>query len=277
MNVRGRVAILAALFHVAPVFAGDLQKLDRRIAKEPVYSAKTQEYCLLVFGPEAKTRIWLVIDGDDLYVDRNSNGDLTEPKEKVRLEAFRQEPEGGTTAQMRDIEAGHVFDGKLKHEHLRLRQQRLSKNIVPTEFWEQELKTLGGQQLGATIFDVSVTLENRPRPGDPIRIAGHIDQHAGMDGAGFLQFAGNAKDAPVIHFRGPLQMGLWGPQRLTLGAEPSELRTVVGTPGVGRGTFASLSYTGLIVDDAKPAVEIEFPSLTPGSLLKVQCPLPYRC
>src|SRR5262249_4307689 len=42
-------------------------------------------YCLLVFGPEAKTRVWLVLDGDVLYVDRNGNGDLTEAGERMAV------------------------------------------------------------------------------------------------------------------------------------------------------------------------------------------------
>ena len=63
-------------------WAADLTKIDRTIVKEPAYEGKPK-YCLLVFGPEAKTRVWLVLDGDVLYVDRNGNGDLTEPKEKV--------------------------------------------------------------------------------------------------------------------------------------------------------------------------------------------------
>src|SRR4029077_10756985 len=56
----------------------DLTKIDRTIKKEPAYQTKTPKYCLLVFGPEAKTRVWLVQDGDKLYVDRNGNGDLIE-------------------------------------------------------------------------------------------------------------------------------------------------------------------------------------------------------
>ena len=54
----------------------DLTKVDRTIAKEPAYKTKPR-YCLLVFGPEPKIRVWLVLDGDVLYVDRNGNGDLT--------------------------------------------------------------------------------------------------------------------------------------------------------------------------------------------------------
>jgi len=56
-------------------------KIDRTVAKEPPYATKSPSYCLLLFGPQAKAKVWLVLDGDKLYVDRNGNGDLTEPGE----------------------------------------------------------------------------------------------------------------------------------------------------------------------------------------------------
>jgi hypothetical protein len=62
--------------------AADLSKVDRTIKKEPAYKGKPR-YCLLAFGPEAKTRVWVVLDGTDLYVDRNGNGDLTDPGERL--------------------------------------------------------------------------------------------------------------------------------------------------------------------------------------------------
>jgi hypothetical protein len=63
-------------------WAADLTKIDRTITKEPAYQG-TPKYCLLVFGPEAKTRVWLVRDDNALYVDRNGNGDLTETGTKA--------------------------------------------------------------------------------------------------------------------------------------------------------------------------------------------------
>jgi hypothetical protein len=59
-----------------------LAKIDRRIAREPTYQHQPK-YCLLLFGPQAKTRVWLVLDGDILYVDRNGNGNLTEKGKQV--------------------------------------------------------------------------------------------------------------------------------------------------------------------------------------------------
>src|SRR5258708_1486782 len=58
--------------------AADLPKVDRTIGKEPAYTTKQPRYCLLVFGPRAGFKVWLVQDGNVLYVDRNGNGDLTE-------------------------------------------------------------------------------------------------------------------------------------------------------------------------------------------------------
>src|SRR5215212_7175934 len=60
----------------------DLSGVDRGIAKEPAYRSRPR-YLLLVFGLRADTRVWLVEDGETIYVDRNANGDLTEPGEAV--------------------------------------------------------------------------------------------------------------------------------------------------------------------------------------------------
>jgi len=75
-------ALLVAVGTAVSACGADITKIDRTIHKEPAYQGKPK-YCLLVFGPEAKTRVWLVLDGDVLYVDRNGNGDLTERNEKV--------------------------------------------------------------------------------------------------------------------------------------------------------------------------------------------------
>jgi hypothetical protein len=104
-------ALAALAVPTATVVAADSTKIDRRIAKEPVYQSKAPKYCLLVFGPEAKTRVWLVLDADKLYLDRNANGDLTEANERVKRAG-------------KELEAGDVTDsdGKAKYARLRLKQ-----------------------------------------------------------------------------------------------------------------------------------------------------------
>jgi hypothetical protein len=60
-----------------PTAAADLSSIERSVSKEPRY-AGTPQYLLLAFGEEARTRVWVVLDGDRLFVDRNRNGDLTD-------------------------------------------------------------------------------------------------------------------------------------------------------------------------------------------------------
>lgn len=67
----------------------DYEKLDRRILKEPAYTAKPL-YALTLLDPAGKVRVWMVVDKsvkdlpyyDVLYFDRNANGDLTEEGER---------------------------------------------------------------------------------------------------------------------------------------------------------------------------------------------------
>jgi hypothetical protein len=41
----------------ASAAAADLAKIDRRIVREPAYQSGEPKYCLVVFGPEARTRV----------------------------------------------------------------------------------------------------------------------------------------------------------------------------------------------------------------------------
>src|SRR6516165_162719 len=99
-------AVLLLLF--APVAqATDLAKIERKIAKEPAYQTKSPRYCLLVFGLDAKTRVWLVQDGDTLYVDRRGNGDLTADGNRVQVKQ--------QTANYRVFDVGDLKVGGLTH------------------------------------------------------------------------------------------------------------------------------------------------------------------
>jgi hypothetical protein len=78
-------ALLTGLFGLllaAPGPAADYAKIDRTLKKEPAYRSKAPKYALLLFGPKAKIRVWVVLDGEAVYVDRNSDGDLTAPGER---------------------------------------------------------------------------------------------------------------------------------------------------------------------------------------------------
>src|SRR5436305_12260830 len=94
--------------------AADLKKIDRQIKKEPAYQSKSPRYVLLAFGPEAKGRAWLVLDGDVLYVDRDGDGDLTKAGNKVAAKKGEPRDQGLL------FEAGDLtLDGK-KHTQLKV-------------------------------------------------------------------------------------------------------------------------------------------------------------
>ena len=69
MKVLPTLVSLTVLLGASVVSAADLTNVDRTIKKEPPYAGQPR-YCLLVFGPEATTKVWLVVDDDKLYVDR---------------------------------------------------------------------------------------------------------------------------------------------------------------------------------------------------------------
>src|SRR5262245_39634776 len=116
-RVLSALAFLA--LSLAPASAADLTKVDRTIAKEPAYKSKPR-YCLLVFGPEAKTRVWLVLDGDVLYVDRNGDGDLTQKDERLMPERPPLDD------RWHDYVIGDIIDldGRTKYPNLRLRAMK---------------------------------------------------------------------------------------------------------------------------------------------------------
>jgi hypothetical protein len=213
-------AVLLALA-VGPVAAGvDLKKIDRGIAKEPAYQTKSLKYCILVFGPEALTRVWVVRDGDTLYVDKNGNGDLTESAEKLMLPASESDRERAQALSGLDITA--------------------KAGVAPNT------------KIDFRLFDESFLIycqaEGRPW------------QRAGGDATGALQFGDKPATAPIIHFQGPLSIA--PDEEYTLnrgGEEPTEFYVFLGTPGLGKGTFACIGYSE-VPKDVHPVANIEFPA-----------------
>ena len=117
MSIRRLVSAVLVAIIGSPIFAADLSTIDRTIVKEPVYSGQPR-YCLLVFGPKATKRTWLVHDGQTLYVDRNGNGDLTDPGEKVAAKVDEQITQDTGVF---EFEAGDIPEGPLLHKGLRCR------------------------------------------------------------------------------------------------------------------------------------------------------------
>jgi hypothetical protein len=237
--------------------AFDLATIDRRISKEPPYQGKPK-YCLVVFGPKAEKRVWLVLDGDVLYVDRNGNGDLTEPGKRL-LQPTKKSADADTGEVIRIYDAGEVSEsqGKIKHQ-LQLQITRESPSI-----W---------------IYDSN----------------GYVFQHTESDHHGDLRFAGRPQEAPIIHFHGPLALTprqrYWPdpdiPNVVLARGNESGLMVRLGTPGLGKGTFAfynpflgrSQAVYPSLPNAGSPVVEIAFPSKQPdGKPIQTKVALHGRC
>jgi hypothetical protein len=226
----------------------DLTKVERTIRKEPQYKTKAPRYCLLVFGPRADYRVWLVLDGDTLYVDRNGSGDLTEPGESTAPEKRNTDPCSFKPVTIR------TPDGKAEELEFALYG------------WFDHA---AGKDTPQVSPSVSVTWKGRWFG-------------SWGDETGPCVWGRKPQDAPVLHVGGPLRMGFEVPAESALerkGDGQFELKVGVGTKGLGKGAFVHLSYAkGAIPEGVFPTADLEFPSKTPGAPpVRVQAVLKQRC
>jgi len=259
MSARRFLVAMIAVTAASAASAADLTKVPRSIAKEPAYATKTPRYLLLAFGPDAADRVWLVLDGDTLYVDRNGNGDLTEPGEAVetkKRDGSDPETDG------RAFEVGDISAGGRTHKGLvvgTIPLARLSEDIRNIPHAKELLRADSKVQVATITLEVRYpTLKG---PG----VEGRVPMLVGpLDVGGMLAFGASAKDAPVVHPDGPLQVNFYGgTPNLQIGRE-TDLILAVGSPGLGKGTFAMVSYDQTIPANACPTVEIAYPALKAG-------------
>ena len=217
--------------------AADLSKIDRTIRKEPTYKT-TPKYCLLVFGPRADTRVWLVLDGDVLYVDRNSNGDLTDTDERV-VDKRRVDWGGGSWHD--EYDAGRV---------------------TVTETGEKcylTVTTHSDKEGRKSIWQARVSPEDTKS-----------GWQQSTDGA--IALSPKAKDAAVVHFGGQLTLTImdWGGglqhRRLERDKDPPYFSILVGTPVYGNKSEAFVTLKSnfdKLAGDVFPSIDVEFPGKGP--------------
>lgn len=240
---------------MAPVTAGP-PKINRTIGREPAYKTGSPRYGLLVFGLDDRDRVWLVLDGDALYVDRNGNGDLTDPGEQVRAD---KRPGGDPSEDGYSFDVGALNIRGQVHQALRVWFVPL-KQYADGELGKRpEVKTALARDPRALAAYLGVDVQVPGIKGGGVggRVAGPNDQ------AGILRFADTPAEAPVIHLGGPLQVTFYDQPTLRAGRE-HDLVLIVGTPGIGPGTFASIGYEGTVPENAKPVAEVTFPAARAG-------------
>jgi hypothetical protein len=255
----------------------DLTKIDRTLRKEPAYRTKSPKYCLLVFGLEAKTRVWLVLDGDLLYVDRNGDGDLTGAGERVEVPEFKP-GDGPFHEGEREVGLGSVKDGELTHTGLTFSQTRYRKTLGKLD---------ANQKGKATEWQAYLDRVRRNVPDGvadmvTVKLAGADDKapilwFVWIDDGGHLSFANSKETAPVIHFGGPLTMLVNPSAKIRPDPEPDDHFTVhIGSAGVGRGSFAYSSYDR-VLEGVFPVVEVEYPAVAGTELIRERYELKERC
>jgi hypothetical protein len=206
---------LAAQLHAAE--AVDLNKFDRRLAKEPSYAAGEPLYGLVVFGPQAETRVWMVLDKSDadrdvfdlLYADLNGNGDLTDAAERFMDENATASSSRFSLPDFTDPASG------IKHTEFNLRATRGQQPTFMVSIkWRGELKFGGG--------------------------------YAEVPDDGYMSFAASAKEAPVVWINGdgPFRFQRWYSEKLRIG-EADDFKVFLGQHGIGKNSFASFQCHAL--------------------------------
>jgi hypothetical protein len=233
----------------------DPPQIDRSIGKEPVYKTKNPRYALLALGPEGKDRVWLAWDGDTLYCDRNGNGDLTDPGEK--LAAKKPRPGVPQEEGSFDFDIGDLTFGGRMHKNVGVSIRRLSYYQGSSIAKRPDVKAALAKDPNAQILTVSSGVDVPGLKGGGI--GGRLSFMAGFyDLNGLLQFAAKPADASVIRLGGPLEVTFFAELPSLRVDRDSELVLVVGTSGIGPGTFAMLSYMDTIPEDRKPVAEITY-------------------
>ena len=240
---RWMLPLSALLMWAAPVLAADLAKIDRTIAGEPAYQSRPK-YCLVAFGVDAGTRVWLVLDGEVLYVDRNGNGDLTEEDERFTGETTAGDARPSYPfAEIRMFPAIEQIaaDGDTRYTRFGVVHTTIKKDFTPTNAANRELKARYEDDPTLTRMGVEV------RAGD-VRVQ-IVSEWADRPG-----------NAPVCRIGGPLTMAPLQYQELQRGEEPDDVQFCLGYRGLGRRpdeAFAIIDYDE-VPEDLKPTAEFTF-------------------
>ncbi|HLN31059.1 MAG TPA: hypothetical protein VK395_25185 [Gemmataceae bacterium] len=256
-----------------------MSKIERSVGKEPAYASGEQRYCLLAIGPNAEHRVWLVVDGDVLYVDCNGNGDLTQPGKRFSLPKFQREGKC-PFLEWRELDTGPILAGPPRYTHLTIAQKRRRLDLQPTSKSEEDLRQRIQQEFQETHELISYCVEITISLGSGHSEAKADDAHLKLltfaDPAGALIFSKRPQDAPIIHFDGALSVQIQPNQHLRRGDMVQNLkaqlgslnayfiRASIGTRGVGPGTFAYVSPDDF-PDGHHPKAEVRFQSATKGN------------
>jgi hypothetical protein len=220
---------------------GPLGRIERKITKEPKYSVSPR-YALLILGADAKTKVWMVEDGNHLYIDKNGNWDLTDDGPPISRTNSRQfQSDKGLH---RDCH--YVLDEFQPAGGPRVTEFRLSR-------WNDADED--------DSYGLSLTLD------------GKVPMYAGWFGT----FWASSPDAvPLVHFGGAVRPVTVGYKEMVLGSTPDRLGLAFINRTAGQGTTTYLSIDAL-PKSVIPEVQIDWPVADGAPALRTFERLTERC
>ena len=236
--------------------------------KLPAFKSDRPRFCLLEFpAGNGESRLCLVaVDNSTLFINLNSNRDLTERSERV--EARKQ---SGLSELDSLFEVPVLSVGSCVHRALSLTVSPLSGR----EKNDPQVQAILEQDPTADSYELSVEIEKFPFQG--IGAGGRVPTRVGYkDLEGVLRFDADPARAPRISFAGDFEIRLSDTTKLRAGSN-TEINLVIGTRGTGAGTFAAFSYYGVVPESVFPRLTIETNSDENGSRTKSTFDVTHRC
>ena len=223
---------LAVLFiplvAAGPVWGIDYAKINRTLPKEPAYQSKAPKYALLLFGPEAKLHVWIVLDGEVVYLDRHGGGNLVDPKARFAKPSDCKDieipdPDGKTRYVITSV--GVFRDGDPPRAHL-LVSVDIKGPLAYRQYCDVELR------------------DSRPK-------------------AAVAHFHGPLTVGPTtLNWQLPPKLGI------KAGDSPTDLAAVVGTMDMEHGCWVVVRShdqdRSAFPEGVRPVVDVEFPPKEPG-------------
>ena len=207
---------------------------------EPAYKSDPF-YCKIAFGPNREKVIVTAADFEArvVYVDLNSNGNLTEDDEAFEIvESSNYENTVYLTAIIPQVKQGQDIHTDFKIKYGKTGDQ--VKGVFSIKLW--------GWDESTTDADL-VTLD----------------------------LSTDKQSIPMLHFNGPLTMGTYRAVTEMPRGKEFTFYSLVGTAGANGGTLTAIA-NNTIPDDAHPMVEFEFPHRDSSEPpIKVKSFLTVRC
>lgn len=245
MHIPGLSFVITSGVGCALLFVGQARAstnvvsyIDRAIVKEPTYQS-TPKYSLITFGKSGGARVWMVEDGNRLFVDKNGNGDLTDDGPPIQ-------------------------PGNVRH---------LDASRWDFEYSLDAITPPDGSRHTSFILRRWNYNDKEDSYGLSLSVNGRLPMYSGWFGT---FWSTNRAQAPVMHFGGPFTPRLLRRKEFTIGERNQRLSLCFLNPGSGPGAESRLSIEAL-PKFVVPQISIEWPIAAGGAPLRTSYALTQRC